>query len=101
MQVVRKHHILEAVQWFELKDSPVLSNNKPVIIAYLSDTFKSAYEPNHICDKCGKEMKDHGWLNNGWKGTIICPGDILVKLSKQEYQVMVKDQFVIISGDSQ
>jgi hypothetical protein len=38
------------------------------------------------CSRCGQIMHNHGWIDNGSDGIIVCPGDIIVK-SRGKYKV--------------
>lgn len=31
-----------------------------------------------VCDKCRKTMHDHGWIDSGGEGQIVCPGDYIL-----------------------
>lgn len=33
-----------------------------------------------VCDACGSTMHEHGWLDSGDSGQIVCPGDWIVSI---------------------
>lgn len=37
------------------------------------------------CALCGEIMHNHGWIDSGERGRIVCPGDIIVKTSEGHY----------------
>lgn len=74
---------LEAAQWHKNGDhpqddcrtingasGPFLSEGK--IVRRYNHPLDNRYRK---CGDCGEEMHGHGWIDQGLRGRIVCPGD--------------------------
>jgi len=39
-----------------------------------------------ICNNCGHLANEHGWIDQGELGQVVCPGDIIIKNEKDEWE---------------
>jgi hypothetical protein len=82
----RRYSIVEATQWWTNGDHP--EDNCPMlrkgaelirgegrVVRYFR---RPDIEGTRFCARCGIQMHDHGWLDTGGVGRIVCPGDWVV-----------------------
>jgi hypothetical protein len=84
----KKPVVIDATQWFENGDHPdddcrliqppdggdrFLSEGKVVRYYRLPDD-----SGKRICEKCGRHMHVHGWIDTLEGGHIVCPGDWII-----------------------
>src|SRR5258708_751031 len=88
--------VIEATQWFHNGDHPqddcdtydytdgsgsFLSEGK--VVRYYRHPQVSGERP---CEKCGRRMHDHGWVDTLEGGHIVCPGDwIITGVANEKY----------------
>ena len=48
---------------------------------------------SRICEHCGREMNDHGWIDTLEGGHIVCPGDWIITGVKGEFYPCKPDIF--------
>ena len=77
----KKPIVIEAEQWCNLNDV-IYARIQP----YLNDS-------NRICEKCHKEVVDHGWIQTLEGGHIVCPGDWIITGIQGEYYPCKPDIF--------
>lgn len=83
MKVRKKPVIIEAVQWNKMGDHPaVLEVEKGPYIS-IPET----------CSKCGKPMKEHGFIDTLEDGHIVCPTDWIMTGVKGENYPIKDDIF--------
>ena len=46
-----------------------------------------------LCEHCGRNMHNHGWIDTLEGGHIVCPGDFVIKGVKGEYYPCKPDIF--------
>jgi len=66
----KKPVIVEATQWFSLKDLPSIVH---------------PCKREGICKNCGRELKYHGWIETLEGEHIVCPGDWIIRGVTGEY----------------
>ncbi len=100
-QYRKKPVVIEATQWFKNGDHP--EDN--------CGTFDAGEGPfqgeGHVvryyrrpgcdclkaCEKCGRIMHEHGWIDTLKSGHIVCPGDWIVTGVKNERYPVKPDIF--------
>jgi hypothetical protein len=92
---VKLTFIIEAHQWFKNGDHPDDKCVPIVATGKVEDGFKAGeifqsegkvvryfrhpqIDGRSICDKCGKTMHDHGWIDSSGGGQNVCPGDWVI-----------------------
>lgn len=96
MKYIEKSSIVDAFQWFKNGDHP----EDDVMRAY-EDTGKlpdspregkvvryfrhPAIDGEYVCESCGKTMNQHGYLDTGYGGLTICPGDWIIREYENVY----------------
>jgi hypothetical protein len=107
MKYRKKPVIVEATQWFKNGDHPddrcikVYPNidNPLHLKPFLSEGkivryFRNPNIPdNHICEKCGRTMFTHGWIDISGEGLKVCPGDWIIMGVQGEYYPCKPDIF--------
>jgi hypothetical protein len=51
---------------------------------------------NVVCPHCGRIMHDHGWIDCGEDGRVVCPGDWIVEICGCAYFPMKPDLFTAL-----
>jgi hypothetical protein len=99
MKFRKKPVIIEATQWFKNGDHPMdcsqLADGRLVegsVVRYFRHPDK-AYAGERQCDKCGKIMHKHGWIDTLEGGHIVCPGDWIITGVKGEHYPCKPDIF--------
>ena len=96
--------LMEAVRWFKNGDHPrddvyrVFEDTgiKPdfpregAVVRYFCHPGVSSF---HICIECGSIMGEHGWIDCGGDGLVVCPGDMIIDVGPGDFQVMSADHF--------
>jgi hypothetical protein len=101
----KKPIVIEAEQWFKNGDhsqdecgtffDPV--NGVPFkgeghVVRY----FRRPDVPgDRCCEKCGRIMDDHGWIDTLEGGHIVCPGDWIIRGVKGEFYPCKPDIFEV------
>lgn len=50
--------------------------------------------PNErICPFCAYAYRQHGWIDSGGEGQRVCPGDVVITVGVDQYEVMKPDAF--------
>ena len=97
-QFRRLPDVVDAIQWFKNGDHlDDYTRSKPGLTATGTRMFAPSecraqgwegdvvrYYRNpyvagaKICQSCSQRMHDHGWIDSGGDGVIVCPGDFLI-----------------------
>ncbi len=91
-----------AVRWYKNGDHP--NDNSEWISGDGDDRFLSEghvvryYRDPRVasdtkCQKCGHIMHDHGFIDAGEDGAVVCPGDWIINCEEEVYKVMSPDEF--------
>lgn len=66
----------EAIVWRKNGDHPLDggSHKEGSIVRYYRHPLYNGQEP---CTHCGVKLHDHGWVDQGPHGNIVCPGSIV------------------------
>lgn len=79
----KKPVVIDAHRWFKNGDHP--EDGPPDKEGKVVRYFRCAeINENDKCEKCGKEIKDHGWIDTLEGGHIVCPGDWIITGVKGE-----------------
>lgn len=97
----KKPVVVEATQWFKNGDHPedacTMVKSDPNSVTqfepFLSEgkivrNFEKAATGSYLlhCNTCGREMRDHGWIDTLEGGHIVCPGDwIITGVANEHY----------------
>jgi hypothetical protein len=88
----QKPAVVEAHQWFKNGDHPadncrLITPTRPgVTESFLSEGEIVRYYRNpddsgdRECGDCGETMHQHGWIDQGALGRVVCPGDWVISL---------------------
>lgn len=74
----------EAVQWFRNGDHPKdgsvsMPGGKGLTEGKVVRYYRHPDYPGEtLCNKCGAKLHDHGWIENGGEGFVVCPGDYIL-----------------------
>jgi len=73
----KKPVVIEATQWFKNGDHPEdgPADTEGKVVRYFRDPEDDG---QRVCEKCGKKMHDHGWIDTLEGGHIVCPGDFII-----------------------
>lgn len=52
---------------------------------------------NH-CPHCDALLRDHGWIDSGGEGRVVCPGDVIMSMRDGYYPVKPDLHDQIFSG---
>jgi len=83
--------VVEAIRWFKNGDHPEdrtetfksgLFEGK--VVRYYRRPDVSGFK---VCESCGSEMHDHGWIDGNNDGQQVCPGDYIVDLNGEYLSV--------------
>lgn len=70
----KKPIVIEATQWFK--------NGDHLKVSYLATPENKTIEGRayaaQLCEKCGKNKGEHGWIDTLEGGHIVCPGDYII-----------------------
>lgn len=83
----KKSSVIQAVQWFKNGDHP-----EDGIEVFEDGEFKGELlegkvvryyrtpelDGKQLCIHCGYVMHEHGWLDTGKRGHVVCPGDFII-----------------------
>ena len=73
----KKPVVIEAHQWFKNNDHPEDGNHLTE-----GEVVRFYRHPNvmgeKICEKCGKTMHNHGWIDTLEGGHTVCPADWII-----------------------
>lgn len=101
IKVTNKNEVLDAVQWHKSGDHPldgdVSAGKEGHVVKHFSDP---KIDGNAACH-CKRVMIEHGWLNvpshyknpNYPNGTLVCPGDWIIKNVIGDFFVCKKREF--------
>lgn len=104
-QFQRKAGVVEAHRWFSNGDHPgddtflvtdnyggggFVSEGK-VVRRYRHPYIKGA----RTCHLCDHIMRDHGWIDEGPKGQVVCPGDWVLTDPEGGHYTCRPDVFVV------
>lgn len=95
--------IKNAVQWFKNGDHPEDGEGRFASGEFKGEKYEGkvvryfrhpCVDGGDICAKCSYTFHNHGWIDNGLSGLMVCPGDWIVKdetgkyfnISKEKYQ---------------
>lgn len=98
MKFKKKSPIFEAVQWFKNGDHPFdyakdiqgFLNGEPHVFPAATCRAEMwegqvvryyrwpALNGNTHCTRCGRTMRDHGWIDTPADGHTVCPGDWII-----------------------
>lgn len=82
--------LLELHRWWKNGDHPDDGVGKKVLAqspAYEGETYARregrivryyrhpGIPGGRLCTRCNREMNDHGWIDSGGAGRVVCPGD--------------------------
>lgn len=115
MKFIKKPVVIEATQWFKNGDHPLDYSKERIgfdgeVIRKWSAEYAKSHDwegdlvrryrrPDDIgerpCDKCGKIMHDHGWIDTLEGGCIVCPGDWVITGVKGEHYPCKPDIFAM------
>ena len=101
----KKPVVIEATQWFKSGDHPednrdtfTGSDGKPflgggkVVRYYRTPELDGQTRCGHA--RCGKIMHDHGWIDTGQHGHIVCPGDwIITGIKLERGETSIRGEF--------
>ena len=113
MKFRKKPVVIEATQWFKNGDHPLdyskthdgfaggeLVKFGPEYrkeMGWEGDIVRYYRRPDdngeRACEKCGKIMHKHGWVDTLEGGHIVCPGDWIITGVKGEYYPCKPDIF--------
>ena len=80
----KKPVVIEASQWFKMGDHPAVKH------------YKDPEYPDILkCSICGKEYRDHGWIDTLEGGHIVCPGDWIITGVHGEHYPCKPDIFAL------
>lgn len=98
----KKPVVIEATQWFKNGDHPEDGDEvfeegefkgqklEGKVVRY----FRRPDVPGEqACEKCGKTMHEHGWIDTLEGGHIVCPGDWIITGVKGEHYPCKPDIF--------
>lgn len=85
-QFRKKPVVIEATQWFKNGDHPLDASE---LLTYGGETFLSEgqvvrryrhpqVDGERPCEKCGRIMHIHGWIDTLEGGHVVCPGDWII-----------------------
>jgi hypothetical protein len=88
----KKPVVIEAHQWFKNGDHPgdachmvcPEGNSTTQFEPFLSEGKVVRYyrrpddDGERLCEKCGRTMHEHGWIDTFEGGHIVCPGDWII-----------------------
>ncbi len=88
--------ITKAAQWNRNGDHPKDGKGKVTSGENKGELLEGKVVKNHNkpskakaeCYTCGGLMGDHGWIDQGSKGLVVCPGDYVITESVGIYSVM-------------
>ena len=107
MKFRKKPVVIEATQWHMNGDHP----QDESVLAYPSPDAATTFEPyltegkvvryfrhpdvsgGRACEKCGKSIDTHGWIDTLEGGHIVCLGDWIITGVKGEYYPCKPDIF--------
>ncbi len=98
MKYQKKPVVVEATQWFKNGDHPLDYANEKVgfekgeVRTWTGDEVKAlgwegqvvryyrtpACDGQNVCGHCGEIMHNHGWIDCGYGGRTVCPGDWII-----------------------
>jgi hypothetical protein len=94
----KKPVVIEANQWFQNGDHPKDDTHQMPegwlteghIVRRFNRPDKSG---DSLCEKCGKTMQAHGWVDTLEGGHIVCPGDFIIEGVQGEFYPCKPDIF--------
>lgn len=71
---------IEANRWHQNGDHPEDEYKKGVLTeGKLVRRYRTpSMDGMDTCEKCGFLMHDHGWIDEGGEGHVVCPGDWII-----------------------
>lgn len=103
MRFKKKPVVIEATRWEKNGDHPednthwiaypdsgekFLSEGKVVRYYRRPDDYG-----DRVCERCGKTMHNHGWIDTFEGGLVVCPGDWVITGVRGEYYPCKPDIF--------
>lgn len=87
--------VVEAHQWFKNGDHPE-DNCETFIHSETGEPFQGEgkvvryyrtpdLDGQNVCERCGRTMHYHGWIDVSKDGHIVCPGDIILTIGKDKW----------------
>lgn len=83
----KKPVVVEATQWFKNGDhpedqcDPAGPESEGKVVRYFR---RPDVDDETLCERCGKAMRDHGWIDTLEGGHIVCPSDWIITGTKGE-----------------
>jgi hypothetical protein len=96
----KKAIVIKATQWFKNGDHPLdacdgSENEGEVVRRYNHPEDLGS----RACNKCGRKMFSHGWIDTPEGGAIVCPGDWIITGIKGEMYPCKPNIFAITYGE--
>lgn len=94
----RKPEVVQAFQWFKNGDHPEDGEERHPTEGWLYEGKVVRYYRHPsiggaaLCPKCHIIMHDHGWIDRGYNGQNVCPGDWVIS-SEHEFYACSPDLF--------
>jgi len=94
---------VEAFQWFKNGDHPQDASKELLndhgmryksegkVVRYYRLPAMDGMMP---CEKCGRIMQSHGWIDNILHNTMVCPGDWVITHPNGFYTAMNEAEFL-------
>jgi len=89
----KKPIIVEAEQWFSVTYDGIDQDNNPTYHLDVGYFRHPEISGKNICQHCGKQMHDHGWMDTLEGEHNVCPGDWIIKGIKGEMYPCKPDIF--------
>ena len=89
----KKPIVIEAHQWFKNGDHPDDGNERFVIGEFAGELYEGkvvryfrhpSVDGELLCEHCGVQMREHGWIDTLEAGHNVCPGDWIIAGIKGE-----------------
>jgi hypothetical protein len=98
MRHTKKSDTIEATQWFSNGDHPLdhatLGDKMADYEGKVVRRFRHPDIPGEtVCEKCGRTMHVHGWIDSGGDGQTVCPGDYVIMDNTATFTVCPKHVF--------
>lgn len=99
----KKPVVIEATQWFKNGDHPEDGTERFIDGKYAGELYEGkvvryfrhpSYQGSCKCERCGKIMHEHGWIDTFEGGHIVCPGDFIITGVKGERYPCKPDIFM-------
>lgn len=116
MKEVTQTPAVEASQWFKNGDHPDDYDREKIgyengeLRTWTADEVKAlgwegqvvryfrspVVSGKSLCEHCRKPMNEHGWIDSGGSGKIVCPGDFIITSAGGDFYVCRHDFFTAV-----